>query len=158
MALHSHFLLQSLRSQKLAAMPSVPGQRECKAAAAGDAGEAGSEAGDCHPGAGRLLVIFIHGWILPFRLLKLLVAPCVDQVDHYKRRRHAQDALASAAQHVGDAFAEIAWEGALLKGRQAVGDHVPYPRQVPKLAAHGDGGPGTEDRRVAQSREKPPTA
>lgn len=117
-----------------------------------------SEAGDCHPGAGRLLVIFIHGWILPFRLLKLLVAPCVDQVDHYKRRRHAQDALASAAQHVGDAFAEIAWEGALLKGRQAVGDHVPYPRQVPKLAAHGDGGPGTEDRRVAQSREKPPTA
>jgi hypothetical protein len=73
-------------------------------------------------------------------------------------RRHAQDALASAAQHVGDAFAEIAWEGALLKGRQAVGDHVPYPRQVPKLAAHGDGGPGTEDRRVAQSREKPPTA
>ena len=73
-----------------------------------------SEAGDCHPGAGRLLVIFIHGWILPFRLLKLLVAPCVDQVDHYKRRRHAQDALASAAQHVGDAFAEIAWEGALL--------------------------------------------
>lgn len=31
-------------------------------------------------------------------------------------RRHAQDALASAAQHVGDAFAEVVREGALLKG------------------------------------------
>lgn len=41
-AIHSHFFLQSLRSQKLAAMPSVPGQRECKAAAAGNAGEAGA--------------------------------------------------------------------------------------------------------------------
>lgn len=31
-------------------------------------------------------------------------------------RRHAQDALASAAQHVGDAFAEEVREGALLEG------------------------------------------
>ena len=75
-----------------------------------------SEAGDCHPGAGRLLVIFIHGWILPFGLLKLRVAPYVDQVEHYKRRCQAQGALSSAAQHVGDAFAEIVWEGTLLKG------------------------------------------
>lgn len=34
--------------------------------------------------------------------------------------------LSSAVQHVGDAFAEIVWEGMLLKGQQAVGDHVPY--------------------------------
>lgn len=31
-------------------------------------------------------------------------------------------------------------KGALLEGRQAVGDHMPHPCQMPKLAAHGRGG------------------
>lgn len=55
-------------------------------------------------------------------------------------RRDAKDARPSAAQHVGDALAEVVREGALLEGRQAVGDYMPHPHQMPKLAAHGRGG------------------
>lgn len=52
----------------------------------------------------------------------------------------AKDARPHAAQHVGDALAEVVREGALLERRQAVGDHMPHPGQIPKLAAHGRGG------------------
>lgn len=70
-------------------------------------------------------------------LLKLLVAPCVDQREHYKwRQRHAQDALTESTLGM-----PLLKEFALLKGRPAVGDQVPYPRWVPKLAAHGGGVP-----------------
>ena len=55
-------------------------------------------------------------------------------------RRDAKDARPSSAQYVGDALAEVVREGALLEGRQAVGDHMPHPCQMPKFAAHGRGG------------------
>lgn len=84
-----------------------------------------------------LSVIFIGSWILPLRFLKLLRSPCVDKIKRYERRRDAKDARPSSAQNVGDALAEVVREGALLEGRQAVGDHMPHPCQMPKLAAHG---------------------
>lgn len=52
----------------------------------------------------------------------------------------AKGARPRAAQHVGDALAEVVREGALLEGRQAVGDHMPHVGQIPKRAAHGRGG------------------
>lgn len=55
-------------------------------------------------------------------------------------RRGAKDGRLDAAQHVGDALGEVVREGTLLEGRNAVGDHMPYPRQVPKRTAHGGGG------------------
>lgn len=55
-------------------------------------------------------------------------------------RRRAKDGRLNAAQHVGDALGEVVREGALLEGRQAVGDHMPYPCQVSKRTAHGGGG------------------
>lgn len=81
-------------------------------------------------------VIFIGSWILPLGFLKLLGSPCVDKIKHYKWRRNTKDARPSAAQHIGDALSEVVREGALLEGRQAVGDHMAHPRQMPKLATH----------------------
>lgn len=52
----------------------------------------------------------------------------------------AKSARPRAAEHVGDALAEVVREGALLEGRQAIGDHMPHAGQIPKRAAHGRGG------------------
>lgn len=69
----------------------------------------------------------------------------------------AKSARPRAAEHVGDALAEVVREGALLEGRQAIGDHMPHAGQIPKRAAHGRGGvcKTRVDGRLPQSRDAP---
>lgn len=72
----------------------------------------------------QLLVICVRGWVFPFRLLELLVPPCVDRIGHHRMAEPREDAPKCSAQHFGDGFAEVLREGMLLNGRQAVGDNV----------------------------------
>lgn len=80
-------------------------------------------------------------------------------------RRDAKDVRLNAAQHVGDALGEVVRKGLLLEGRQAVGDHMPHPGQLPELSAHGGGGacrtkggqePGSTLGRAARTPTAPP--
>lgn len=66
-----------------------------------------SQRQEIHSDSGCTVVIFVHGWIPPFRMLKLLVAPHGDQREHYKQQYHVQDAPMSVAQHVGGVFAKV---------------------------------------------------
>lgn len=52
---------------------------------------------------------------------------------------HLQHLGGEAAGHVGDAVGQDIGEGLLLEGRQAVGDDMAHPRQVPEVLPHGRG-------------------
>lgn len=69
---------------------------------------------------------------------------------------HLQHLGGEAAAHVGDAVGQDIGEGALLEGRQAVGDDMAHPRQVPEVLPHGRCVPSVTAQWSRRNGRRPP--
>lgn len=84
-----------------------------------------------------LLVILIKFGILPLALFMDVVAPCVGEVQQHHWGSNFEDGSCESSPHIGNSLGEIVGKGPLFKWGDAVGDHMPDPRQISKVAAHG---------------------
>lgn len=83
------------------------------------------------------LVVLIVSGVLPLQPLKLLSAPGVEEVGAQEGGCNLEDLRAEPPPHVGQSVREDVGYGPLLERRQAVGDDVAHPGQVPEVDAHG---------------------